>query len=712
MVTGPRHRRHRFVSLSAVAACLLALGAFVWIGVPIGLAQQRGPVNPGPRQSPPVRQTPRTPGRAAPSAPQHRPAPQPPRQGAASRARSSQADAAEKTPPAPTGVRGKIGQNISGLSDYERQRVYINAARTMRPFGSVDKPWDPASGAAILGADGWPAGDFGVTMFTEGTLNWNGVYRFSAKGKVDRIEAYASPCRVVAGSVRYDEASDRTRAEIECLARPGQTAQMHLRFRGTQGGLKDIKLLRPGYSEEDDARQVFTNEFLALLRHLNAGVLRGMDWQRINGSTVSTWAQRATRGDVTYSDRPGAPLEDLVLLCNTVGADLWLNVPHMADDDYVRRAAALARDTLDPKLFVWVEYSNELWNTAGGFTQSKWNQQQAAAEFAAGETRYHPQNNTMRAWQRTGKRTAEIGQVFRQVFSEKNQAARVRVVLCGQAGYPEVLETSAKWISDHVGPLKDHVYAVAVAPYFGSDKYWDKRADLTVDSYLAPGYTWQVDRKTASGKTIKGPDGKSLTETRTEAGVYLMDRAEGVMRGQKLARLFELARREQVKACCYEMGLGLGESTSASKDAKIAVNRDPRLRAATERYLSLWFETAPDVADVACWFTAASRWHAKGSYGATDDAGDVNVPKVQAISAVSAKHVHETVQPAPAPDPGPPPATNPNPAESLRRAIDDVEAATQKLQDAHATVRDAQAEFHAKWERLKQTASAAETRER
>ena len=691
MLTDPSRRR-----VTMTAGALLAL----WFVAAAAIAvAQRAPVNPGPKQVPPVRQVPRGPGRATPGSP-FRPPPAAP-------ATPQDPGAAEPVPDLPSGLRGKVGQNVGGLSDYDRQMVYIDAARTARPFGSVEKPWDPNAGTP-LGPDGWPSGDFGMTMFTEGTLSWNGVYHFSAQGKVQRIEAYSSPCRVVAGSVRYDEASGRTHADIECLARPGQTAQMHLRFIGTEGGLKKIHLLRPGYTEDDNTRQLFTTEFLSLLRRLNAGVLRAMDWQRINGSTVATWAQRATREGPTYSGRPGGPLEDFILLCNTVGADFWLNIPHMADDDYVRQAARLARDTLDPKLFVWVEYSNELWNTAGGFGQSRWNQEQATAEFNGGDTRYDPKNITVRGWQRTGKRTAEIGRIFRDVFAEKGQTNRVRVVLCGQAGYPEVVETSAKWISQNVGPLNEHVYAVAVAPYFGSDKYWDKRTDLTVESYLAPGYTWEVDQRDAKGKTIKGPDGKPLRETRTEASVFLMDRAEGVMRGAKLARLFELARREKVKACCYEMGLGLG-SSDASKQAKIAVNRDPRLRPITERYLSLWFETAPDVADVACWFTAAGRWHGKGSYGATDDAKDLNVPKVQAISLVSSKHAHEAAPgpvPAPVPLPDPPPATVPGKAESLRKAIGEVDVAVEKLRAAESAVREAHAEFESKWESLKRTASA------
>jgi hypothetical protein len=119
--------------------------------------------------------------------------------------------------------------------------------------------------------------------------------------------------------------------------------------------------------------------------------------------------------------------------------------------------------------------------------------------------------------------------------------------------------------------------------------------------------------------------------------------------------------------------------------------------------LNLWFETAPDVADVACWFTAASRWHSKGSYGATDDAMDLNVPKVQAIAEVSAKHPHEPAGAAPQPPaPDPAPGTQPGKAESLKRAIDDVEAATQKL-------REAEANWQTTWDRLKETAATEST---
>ena len=54
---------------------------------------------------------------------------------------------------------------------------------------------------------------------------------------------------------------------------------------------------------------------------------------------------------------------------------MWVNVPLMADDDYILQFATLLKQQLDPSLAVYVEYSNEIWN--GGFSQFAWNYNQA-----------------------------------------------------------------------------------------------------------------------------------------------------------------------------------------------------------------------------------------------------------------------------------------------------------------------------------------------
>ena len=71
-------------------------------------------------------------------------------------------------------------------------------------------------------------------------------------------------------------------------------------------------------------------------------------------------------------------VEVMVALANQLSADPWFCIPHMADDDYVARFAAIARDNVDPGLKIHVEYSNEVWNS--GFSQATYAREQGLAE--------------------------------------------------------------------------------------------------------------------------------------------------------------------------------------------------------------------------------------------------------------------------------------------------------------------------------------------
>jgi hypothetical protein len=97
-------------------------------------------------------------------------------------------------------------------------------------------------------------------------------------------------------------------------------------------------------------------------------ILRFMDWLSTNHSAnaIVSWADRPTR-DRKPTEAEGARWETIVELANTVRRDPWINIPVRANDDYVRNLATLLRDTLDPALAVYVEYSNEIWN--GTFDQ-------------------------------------------------------------------------------------------------------------------------------------------------------------------------------------------------------------------------------------------------------------------------------------------------------------------------------------------------------
>jgi hypothetical protein len=96
-------------------------------------------------------------------------------------------------------------------------------------------------------------------------------------------------------------------------------------------------------------------------------VLRFMDWMGTNGSTQTTWSNRPTAGWIFWGDQvkwPAGsgivPLEVCFALCNATGADCWINIPVLADDNYATQAATLAASNLSSSAHVYVEFANEM----------------------------------------------------------------------------------------------------------------------------------------------------------------------------------------------------------------------------------------------------------------------------------------------------------------------------------------------------------------
>eukprot|EP00051_Salpingoeca_urceolata_P023746 m.408370 g.408370 ORF g.408370 m.408370 type:complete len:332 (-) comp20146_c0_seq3:930-1925(-) len=91
--------------------------------------------------------------------------------------------------------------------------------------------------------------------------------------------------------------------------------------------------------------------------------LRFMDWMSTNGNVVSEWSNRTLPSNNTQDQKGrGVAWEHIITLSNYLKINPWVNIPHLATDDYVANLAMLLRDTLSPDLVIHVEYSNEVWN--------------------------------------------------------------------------------------------------------------------------------------------------------------------------------------------------------------------------------------------------------------------------------------------------------------------------------------------------------------
>ena len=91
----------------------------------------------------------------------------------------------------------------------------------------------------------------------------------------------------------------------------------------------------------------------------------------------------------------GLPWEHAIALANTTDRNMWINIPHLATNDYIIKLAKLFAygsngvepydapqanpiyPPLNPNLRVFVEYSNEIWSGGNAFAQGVWARGQA-----------------------------------------------------------------------------------------------------------------------------------------------------------------------------------------------------------------------------------------------------------------------------------------------------------------------------------------------
>lgn len=255
-----------------------------------------------------------------------------------------------------------------------------------------------------------------------------------------------------------------------------------------RGTLSNLTVVHERNLEMHAAGALFNPDWLA--RVGDVAVMRFMDWMRTNGSEVQTWDQRPRLSDYSWARR-GVPLEVMLRLANETGADPWFTLPHLADDDYVRRFAEMVRDGLGSDLRAWFEFSNEVWNWS--FPQADWAEQAARARW-----------NREWAWVQYGAvRAAEVMRVIDTVYAGQ-ELRRVRVL----GLFTAWLELEADMLAapDYVAensahrPPREFFDALAVTGYFSGELHAESRRDR-VQAWLAESRVAATTQADALGLT-------------------------------------------------------------------------------------------------------------------------------------------------------------------------------------------------------------------
>lgn len=186
--------------------------------------------------------------------------------------------------------------------------------------------------------------------------------------------------------------------------------------------------------------------------------IRLMDWLCTNNSTLANWSDRPLQTDCFWDSARGVPLEICLEAARRLNASPWVNVPHLATDDYVYQMAKLVAAHLKPWQKCYVEYSNECWNNM--FHQAGYCQQQGLT-LGLSTNAYEAQ---LRFY---SQRAVEVFNIFTEVVGATNLVR----VMGAQYANPWTSKTVLGWQNAFAS-----CDALAVAPYFGSEIFNAKNA--------------------------------------------------------------------------------------------------------------------------------------------------------------------------------------------------------------------------------------------
>ena len=522
------------------------------------------------------------PGTSTPSAPPpSTPSPSQPTQLASSDAQPMELAANSSTSTTSSSTptrRSPIGTNLEGISYWTPQLPFVDLMKSSAGWSSNDgKPLDQDE-------NGWVRSlGVGQTARTLMAREIDGHYpsgrytlRYKGEGKISvRFDAKVASQRSCDMQLDVVPSSGGIWVEIESTNPANYVRDLEVLM---PGGICDgdpfTHVLSAGdcgsrrfLSFKDNRDILFYPVFANRLRAYS--VLRFMDWMDTNNSPVTGWTMRTPVSYSTWATTNGAPPEVTIALANLVGAHPWFTIPHQADDAYVVALANLVKSQLDPALKVYVEHSNETWNSA--FSQWRY-------VVAQGQSQVPPINGN----QYHALRSRTIGQLFKAALGE----SRVVAVLGAQAANSSTATEGLDYLKTRVGSLG--IDAVAIAPYF----------ILMPNPSTAPTYTsMSMDALFSYVRTVALPESSSW-----------------------IRKYHALANRYDVHLISYEGGQHLVGVAGAENDDALTTlftsfNRDPRIKQLYLDYLNNWKSAG---GELFMHFNDVSRYTKWGSWGALE----------------------------------------------------------------------------------------------
>ncbi len=396
--------------------------------------------------------------------------------------------------------------------DYLTKLSSIGLELTDDGYPAVDIPFDHDNDASTPGyiihtvlffgiGDNFPAGDY--TLKFKGT----GKVRVQWDAGENPEKGYDSKAR------HYESSGEEVTATVP--VKPNIGVSIQIDESKASDPIRDIQFILPTFadSETTNTYHPFYPPFILGLNDFE--VIRVMQLQGINELECDNkshipskpseykkcqvdWDNRVKKSHFTQTEAGrGAAWEYTIDLVNKVeGADIWVNIPHAATDNYIKKLAEMLLANLEEDRKIYLEWSNEVWNQSSSFPQHIWYEENGKETF--------PQDSTHdAAGKYFVKGLLNIFNIFEEVFNEDPD--RLVRVLNSQGGYTKRTEDLLSYLEiEAVNPgLENPIDALAISTYFGFSllpKTNGKYISPSVDTLLANAKKYI---ETSVGKSVK-----------------------------------------------------------------------------------------------------------------------------------------------------------------------------------------------------------------
>ncbi len=480
--------------------------------------------------------------------------------------------------------------NLAGLCDWSAQKVFVDEFLMSRVWTSQhpDSSWGNG-GPIDMDSLGWVCSlsdkqTVEALIFTSGRRNFTSeryVCLYEGTGELDFWNV--------------EEIIDRKPGRIVVKTKPRVGMAIVIKATDPSDYIRNIHFVK------EDQESVFkTHPFHSSLLTRWKGYygFRFMDFMQTNNSEVVDWSDRIPLHYSTQAHGNGIALEYMIQLCNTVKIRPWFCMPHMATDDYIRKFAEMVKKDLDPSLEIYIEYSNEVWNSM--FKQSGYARDKGK-ELGLSTNDYQAQLYYF------SKRSVEIFKIWEEVFGSTKRLVRVMASHAANA-----------WSSKQVLSFEDaykHVDALAIAPYFGH-AYGSPESQNEVAQ-------WSVEQ---------------LLDSLDK----LLDYESHDPMKESMAVLKNDFPNADIDLIAYEggqhlVGHGGAENNEKLTELFIAANRHPRMKDLYLKYLRHWKDMGGKEFAIFSSIGNPSKW---GSWGILEYEGQdlTTAPKYQAVLEFAEKN--------------------------------------------------------------------------